>query len=172
MKSVTSSIIVLCGVLAVGVPFAVGNAAAEDTTPGAAPATEQPADQPAPKPAKVPAKHVKKVVETSQTWTGDLAEVGRSKTFPVTLTLKGKGGETTYPSQNCTGKLTRAGSSGDYSFFTETISSGKFDPATKTGCVDGSLTLIKSGAGVVIGWFGAEGGKPIVAFGTLTPKAP
>jgi hypothetical protein len=169
MKSRTFAILVLSGVLGAALPLVTADAAAPPAEPPAtAPAT--PAKTPAPKPpaAKPPAAKSGDLVGT---WTGSVVEVGRSKGFPIIVSLKGKTGQTTYPDQHCTGKLERSGVTGSYSFFVETITEGKFDPATKTGCVDGSLTLIRSGTDLVLGWFAANSDKPVVAFATLTPQA-
>jgi hypothetical protein len=100
-------------------------------------------------------------------WTGLEAQAGRAKQFAVALNLNGKTGESSYADQHCTGKLTRVGTSGDYSFFTETITEGKYDATAKTGCIDGSITLIKAGDALVMGWAAAHDGKPIIAWATL-----
>lgn len=103
-------------------------------------------------------------------WTGLEAQAGRAKQFAVALNLNGKTGESSYADQHCTGKLTRIGTAGDYSFFTETITEGKYDAAAKTGCIDGSITLIKAGDAIVMGWAAAYEGKPIIAWATLAPQ--
>jgi hypothetical protein len=103
-------------------------------------------------------------------WTGLEAQAGRAKQFAVALNLNGKTGESSYADQHCTGKLTRIGTSGDYSFFTETSTEGKYDATAKTGCIDGAITLIKAGDAIVMGWAAAHEGKPIIAWATLAPQ--
>ena len=104
-------------------------------------------------------------------WTGSIEQVGRGSPYPIEITLTAKGGETSYPGQNCVGKLVRVAASGDYAFFLETITSGKLDPATKAGCLDGSLTLHKGSAGLVMTWMTGYNDKAVVAYGPLQPKA-
>jgi hypothetical protein len=123
----------------------------------AAPAAQKPTAPPAPS-------------ELTGIWSGLVAQVGRSKQYTVTLKLSGKTGQSSYPEQHCTGKLTRAGSSGDYAFFVETITEGKFDATTKSGCIDGSMTLVRAGDALVMGWTAAYGGRPIIAYGSLAPQ--
>jgi hypothetical protein len=146
-------------------------AAAPAPTPVPAPATAAPAKPAAKAPAKPAAPAKAAPGDLAGTWSGALVQVGHEKGTAFVATLKGKTGETSYPDQNCTGKLTRAGTAGDYSFFTETIVTGKFDAASGKGCVDGSLTLVRSdGGALVAGWIGTYSGKAIVAYGTLSPK--
>jgi hypothetical protein len=101
------------------------------------------------------------------TWTGPLAEVGQTKQHPITITISGKTGTSSYPDQHCAGKLTRVGSTGDYAYFTETITEGKFDPASKSGCLDGSMTFVRAGGSLVLAWVAAYDSKPIIAYGSL-----
>jgi hypothetical protein len=141
---------------------------AQDTTIAPA-ATDTPAA-----PAKTkPVKAAKPTAPADWTgsWTGSVAQVGRASPYAIAITLAGKAGTTNYPGQTCAGKLTRVGTSGDYAFFVETITAGKFDPATKAGCLDGSLTLQKSGSGLVMTWMTAYNSKVIVAYGSLQAKA-
>ena len=83
------------------------------------------------------------------------------------LAIAKKDSTTTYPGQQCAGKLTRIGGSGNYVFYAEAITSNKFDPAKKKGCLDGSVTLLRSGDTLIYGWLGAYTDKPIVAYATL-----
>jgi hypothetical protein len=163
-----------------GIAFCVAfSAAAAVAAPAAPTVTTAPAAAPAATdaPAVVPKAKTVKVTKPAApadwtgSWTGSLAQVGRASPYAFAITLAGKAGQTTYPGQNCTGKLVRVGTSGDYAFFVETITAGKFDPATKAGCLDGSLTLQKSGGGLVMTWMTAYEGKVIVAYGALQAKA-
>jgi hypothetical protein len=152
-------------VLCVAILAASAAGAAGTTTTTAAPATGAAAS-----PQKPPLKVVAKAgaaAEWTGAWTGSLTQPGHPKSYAISVTLAGKTGQTTYPDQNCAGKLTRVGTSGNYAFFTETISTGKFDPATKAGCLDGSLTLQKDGGKLVMAWMTAHDGKAIVAYGSL-----
>jgi len=157
--------------------MAVGIARAEDTQPApdtsvtTAPAAD--AAQPAPvvkakakpKPAAKPAMQ-----PWVGAWTGTVQQVGRAQGYPIEITLTAKGGETSYPGQNCAGKLVKLGSNSDYAAYIETITTGKLDPATKAGCLDGSLTIERGADGVVMSWMTGYGGKAIVAYGALTAK--
>src|SRR5947207_13366577 len=105
--------------------------------------------------------------DNTGSWTGKATQVGRPGAYVVTVTLTKKEGTTTYPDQQCTGKLTRIGGSGNYVFYAEAITTNKFDPAKKKGCLDGSVTLLRSGDALIYGWLGAYGDKPIVAYATL-----
>jgi len=129
-----------------------------------------PAGQAAPAAPVAPAKPAPTAAATgdwSGKWSGQVAQVGKSKAYLFNLTLTAQGGTTSYPDSNCSGTLKRTGASGDYAFFTETITTGKFDVVAKTGCLSGSITLVKSGPALVMGWVAAHDGKPIIAYGTL-----
>ena len=111
--------------------FAVtSGAVAEDATqpaPAAAPAAAQPSATPAAKPKAA------KPAEWTGTWSGSVAQVGRAKPFAFEVTLSGKTGKTGYADDHCTGKLVRAGASGNYAFFVETITEGKLDFSDREG---------------------------------------
>lgn len=153
--------------------FAVTTSAvAQDATqPAPAPTAAQPNATPGqaakPKTAK---PTTAKPADWTGTWSGSVAQIGRAKPFTLEVTLSGKTGRTSYPDDHCAGKLVRAGTSGNYAFFTETITDGKLDSATGKGCLDGSLTLVKDGNGLVANWMTAHDGKAIVAYGTLVPR--
>ena len=106
------------------------------------------------------------------TWSGQAFQVGRDKAFLVTMSVSAKGAEIQYPESACSGTLTRTGTGGDYVFFVEKITKGAFDPVKKTGCVEGSVTVQKTGAALTWGWIGSYEGQPIVVYGTLTKVAP
>ena len=76
-----------------------------------------------------------------------------------------------YPDLNCTGKLTRIGGSGSYVFYAEAIVNNKFDATKKKGCLDGAVTLLRSGNALIYSWIGAYNDKPIVAYATLSLSA-
>jgi hypothetical protein len=159
--------------LAVNAAWAEDAAPATDTTVTTAPLPDATAPAPAPmaKPKPKPKKVAAPAVQPwTGSWTGTVQQVGRAAAYPIEITLTAKGGETAYPGQNCAGKLTKLGSSSDYAAFVETIGTGKFDPATKAGCLDGSLTIARNPDGIVMSWVTGYGGKAIVAYGTLMPK--
>lgn len=167
MKRTALAGLAVCLALFTG-SVALAAPAATTPTPAAAPKAEAP-KHPA-------AKHVvkakkPKAFDWAGTWSGSINQVGRGKPFMIEVTLNGRSGKTTYPGQNCTGKLVRVGTSGSYAFFTETITEGKLDPTTKTGCLDGSLTLEHDEAsnGLTLAWMTAHDGTPIVAYGILAP---
>ncbi len=156
------------------VAFGVGLAAVAATAMAAAPAattTDAPA---APAKAAKPAaaKPAKAAAATGTTWIGTVNQVGRDAPYAIEITLSAKAGATNYPGEHCAGKLTRVGAAGDYTFFTETITDGKFDPTSKSGCLDGSLTLRKDGATMVMTWMTSYNGKAVVAYGALDAKQP
>jgi hypothetical protein len=161
--------------MSAGVASAEDAAPTPDTSVTTAPATDAAAPAPAVK-AKAKVKTAAKPAAKpaaqpwAGVWTGTVQQVGRAQSYPIQITLTAKGGETSYPGQNCAGKLAKLGASGDYATFVETIDTGKFDPGTKAGCLDGSLTLQRSADGVVMSWMTGYGGKAIVAYGTLMPK--
>lgn len=146
----------------------VVNAHAQDTPPadaGAAPAAASDEAAPA-KPMKKKAK-----AAASSDFAGTAIQVGHAKGYTVILKFTGNKAETSYPDLACNGKLTRVGAKGDTSFYLETITAGALDAATGKGCIDGTVTLIKSGDGYIWGWIGQHDGKPIVAYATLAKQA-
>src|ERR1700674_2213555 len=108
--------------------------------------------------------------DNTGSWTGKASQVGRGGTYVVTVTITKKDATTNYPAQQCSGKLTRIGSSGNYVFYAEAISSNKFDPAKKKGCLDGAVTLLRSGSTLIYGWIGSFGDKPVVGYATLVKQ--
>lgn len=149
-------------------------ASAQDAAPDAA-AVEAPAADAAKvvKKAKVAKKAAKAPASPLfGTWTGNAIQVGRAGGYPLTITISAKSAETDYPSLNCGGTLTKVGTKGDDSFFVETITRGGFDPASSKGCLSGTVTLVKAGDQMIWGWIGTFGGKPVVAYSTLSKQAP
>src|SRR5262245_57897750 len=108
--------------------------------------------------------------DNTGSWTGKATQVGRAGTYTVTVTITKKDGATIYPEQQCNGKLTRIGGSGNYVYYAEAITANKFDAAKKKGCLDGSITLLRSGNTLIYGWLGAYNDKPIVAYATLVKQ--
>ena len=97
-------------------------------------------------------------------WTGPVTQPG-SKPYSIVMTLQASGGETDYPDLQCGGKLTRAGSSGGYTFFLETITRGRLDQGGR--CIDGSITVTMAGEQLAWGWVGTHQGKTLVGYASL-----
>jgi len=106
--------------------------------------------------------------DNTGTWVGKPSQVGRDRTYTVTITISKKDIVTAYPEQNCSGKLTRIGGSGNYVFYAEAIVNNKFDAAKKKGCLDGAVTLLRAGSSLIYSWLGEFNDKPIVAYATLS----
>ena len=105
-------------------------------------------------------------------WSGDVVQPGRPGSYPVTLTINTKGVTTNYPDGPCAGTLKRVGSSGDYVFYSEVISKGRFDQVkAPEGCIDGTVTLAKAGDKLIFRWFGFHD-DAIGAVGVLSQGAP
>jgi hypothetical protein len=103
-------------------------------------------------------------------WTGQLTQVGSPNPpykFELTITARGAA-ETKYPDLDCTGKLTRAGSSKSYVFFVEVITKGQAEKGGR--CPDGTITVARQGSDLAVGWFGTAQETTVVAFGTLKKK--
>ena len=98
-------------------------------------------------------------------WTGTLNQVGAEAPYKFELVINAKGATTRYPDLDCTGKLTRVGSSKSYAFFVEAITKGQADKGGR--CPDGTITLARQGNDLTLGWFGSVNGNTIVAYGML-----
>jgi hypothetical protein len=102
-------------------------------------------------------------------WSGAVQQMGGgSKSYAMLLTVTKAGGTTEYPDLKCAGKLTRVGSSGAYTFFTETITKGGVSQGG--ACINGSVTMLMTGNRLAWGWVGADAGAAIVASSTLARK--
>jgi hypothetical protein len=62
---------------------------------------------------------------------------------------------------DCTGRLTRVGSSKSYAFFIEIITKGRVEKGGR--CPDGTITVARQGDSLALAWFGSIQGKTIVA---------
>jgi hypothetical protein len=108
---------------------------------------------------------------TEGTWYGAMrqVDVDREQSYPMTLTLNEQGGSTDYPKLSCGGELERLGTaSGGYVIYKETITRGAFDKGKENGCVDGVLIIHADDNQLVLGWFGAFDGDPMVASAKLS----
>ncbi len=149
--------------------FALGVAAAA-SSPAKAQFAPEPEANPAadPKGKKTPAPTRAGGPDIYGTWTGELTQIGTSTPYKVEIAITGRGMETKYPDLNCTGKLTRVGSSRSYVFFVEVITQGSFEKGGR--CPDGTITVARSADKLAVGWFGSVKENTIVAFGTLSKK--
>jgi hypothetical protein len=102
------------------------------------------------------------------TWSGSVQQQGAPKPYALNLTVTKVGGVTAYPDLKCEGKLMRAGRSGGYTFFVETITKGGVAQGGR--CIDGSITILSVGEKLAWGWVGADQGSAIVASSTLVRK--
>jgi hypothetical protein len=101
-------------------------------------------------------------------WSGELTQVGSQSPYKFEIAINARGAETKYPDLDCTGKLTRAGSSKSYVFFVEAITKGQADKGGR--CPDGTITVARQGDDLALGWFGSVQGTTVVAYGTLKKK--
>jgi hypothetical protein len=101
-------------------------------------------------------------------WSGQLSQVEGQTTYKFELAVGAKGTETKYPDLDCTGKLTRAGSSKSYVFFVEIITKGRAEKGGR--CPDGTITVARQSDNLALSWFGSIRGKTILAYGTLSKK--
>jgi hypothetical protein len=120
-----------------------------------------------------PAAKGKKGAATGSTslngnWRGELTQVGSQTPYKFELAINARGAETKYPDLDCTGKLTRVGSSKSYVFYVENITKGQVEKGGR--CPDGTVTLARQGNDLTLGWFGSVQGTTVVAYGTLKKK--
>jgi len=132
----------------------------------AAPAAPPPA--PPPRAAAAPAAAAPSGPTFVGVWSGSVTQVGRSTGYTMVLTIEARTATTDYPDLGCSGRLTRLGSGAGYVFYSETITSGRYDSAKKSGCIDGTLTVSKQNGRLLLGWFGAFQEQPVQATATLT----
>jgi hypothetical protein len=93
----------------------------------------------------------------------------KPETYPMRLTFKGEGGETSYPAQGCVGVLTPIGSTGDgYAIYAERITKGRVDDGSGINCIDGIVVLKPHQAYVTVGWYALDRGQPVFATARLS----
>ncbi len=102
------------------------------------------------------------------TWTGTAYQNEGASGYTVVITITPSEAATRYPELNCTGRLTRAGASGDYVFFSETIV--RDESGGGESCIDGTITVARAGDKLAWGWFGSFEGKVYTAWGLLSPR--
>jgi hypothetical protein len=152
--------------------FVLVVAAAAAIAPAAAQFPPAPDDQPplagTPKGKKKAAAPAAAPTSINGNWAGELTQVGSQSPYKFELTINARGAETKYPDLDCTGKLTRAGSSKSYTFFVEVITKGQVDKGGR--CPDGTITVARQGDDLAVGWFGSVQGTTIVAYGNLKKR--
>ena len=101
-------------------------------------------------------------------WSGQLTTVDNQTPYKFELAVSAKGAETKYPDLDCTGKLTRVGSSKSYVFFVEIITKGRAEKGGR--CPHVTITVARQGDNLALTRFGSIQDKTIVAYGTLSKK--
>jgi hypothetical protein len=104
-------------------------------------------------------------VSVNGSWAGEMrqVDVDNETRYPMTLTLKGKTGETSYPTLNCGGALTKiADTKGGYAIYQERITN---EPGGT--CIDGVVLVTTDAGKLVLGWFATFEGAPAVATAVL-----
>lgn len=104
----------------------------------------------------------------SGSWAGEMRQIEANAevSYPMTLTFSDTGATVNYPTLNCSGKWTRVAEEMGYVVYTETVTNK--DGAT---CVDGIVTVKVDQGKVVLGWFGAFDGAPIVSTAALSKSS-
>ncbi len=102
-------------------------------------------------------------------WSGEMrqVDVSRETHYPMTLTLKGKTGTSSYPELKCAGALTKIGETkSGYVIYQEAI---KNEPGAN--CVDGIVLVSADGGKLILGWYAAVDGSPSLASAVLNSAA-
>lgn len=102
-------------------------------------------------------------------WSGEMRQIdpGHESKYPMTLSLAGAKGATTYPTLNCSGAWTRVAETKDgYAIYRETVMN---EPSA--GCIDGIFTVRADAGKLIIGWFGVFEGTPSLASAVLAREA-
>ena len=95
------------------------------------------------------------------TWTGPVTQIDTNTAYSIKMTLTRDGGESFYPELSCGGALKRVGTTGQYVFYTETITTNR------ARCIDGIITVARAGDRLSWNWFASYKGKPWVAYADL-----
>jgi len=101
-------------------------------------------------------------------WSGPVAQNIGASGYSVVMTITAREASTEYPELSCGGKLTPAGLSGEYLFFTEAITHGRVDQGGR--CIDGMIIIAPAEGKLAWGWFGSYKGKAYVASSVLTRR--
>ncbi|MBZ9935316.1 hypothetical protein LB518_03365 [Mesorhizobium sp. BR1-1-16] len=103
----------------------------------------------------------------SGSWSGSFKQSTQPESYAIAIDFSREPATVDYADQSCGGTLEKVGEKGDTSFYVETITRGGIDPATGHGCINGDVTLIRSGDKLVWGWIGEHKGQPLSATATL-----
>ena len=106
--------------------------------------------------------------KTIGTWTGTVHQNSGASNYTVNITFTNTGAETDYPELRCGGSLKRVAASKGYVFFIETITRG--GKSSGGSCIDGTVTVVATGANLSWGWFGSDAGQVYVAWSDLARK--
>lgn len=103
----------------------------------------------------------------SGSWSGSFEQSNQADSYAIAIDFSREPATVDYADQSCGGTLEKVGEKGAASFYVETITRGGIDPATGHGCINGNVTLIRSGDKIVWGWIGEHKGQPLSATATL-----
>lgn len=108
-------------------------------------------------------------VSVNGSWAGEMRQIDpdRETRYPMTMTLKGKTGASSYPTLNCTGALTKiAETKSGYTIYQEKVANN-----ADGHCIDGVVAVTTDAGKLVLGWFSAFEGSPSLASATLEKDA-
>jgi len=102
------------------------------------------------------------------TWVGEMRQIDvkQESSYPMTLTLQGAKGESSYPSLKCGGTWKRVAEKDGFSIYKETVRND-----AGGGCIDGLMTVTQDAGRLIVGWFGVFEGEPSVATAVLRREA-
>jgi hypothetical protein len=101
------------------------------------------------------------------TWSGTVIQ-NSGTAYSVTMTIHAKTGETEYPELKCGGKLAQIATTKGYVFYTEEITHG--GQGSGGGCINGTITVRRTGDKLNWGWMGSFEGKTFSAWSVLSRK--
>jgi hypothetical protein len=110
--------------------------------------------------------HAGDAASVAGSWGGEMrqVDVDRETRYPMTLTLKGTSGTTSYPTLKCGGTLAKVGETNSgYAIYQETI---KNEPGAT--CIDGVVLVTTDGGKLILGWYAAFQGAPALASAVLS----
>lgn len=103
-------------------------------------------------------------------WSGTVTQVGAPDSYEIILSLGRNGGTSRYPDLACRGTLSLVAVKNGYSFYTETIVSGRYNEARGEGCIDGSIVVTPVGDELAWTWVGELDGIADFAYAILAPS--
>jgi hypothetical protein len=106
----------------------------------------------------------------SGNWSGSFKQSNEPGSYAVAIDFAREPATIDYADQSCGGTLEKVGEKGSTSFYVETITRGGVDPATGHGCLNGTVTLIRTGDTLVWGWIGEHKGQALSATAILSRK--